>query len=1052
VRKRSVARSRRSDRAARPLATGSAIERLDEAELERLFQTGERRPELENYFGAEQYERLRRLAQRGPRAAAKRGGQRVLILPGIMGSSLSLSRDDDLLWFDALDVHAGRLGELRLPDGGSVRAQGALALFYLQLKWRLRLAGFDVDDHPFDWRQDIVACAKGLAARIAKEGRGVMVVAHSMGGLVARAAMKQGASIDRLIMLGTPNQGSWAIPLAIRGEHPLVETLARLAGTPAEELSKEIFSTFVGLTQMLPSRKVYDKHDLFSRATWPDSAPQPLTKPLAAARALGDALAPADGRMIMIVGVGRETIVDMDIREGRFVYRSSVNGGDGTVPQSYAVLDGVPTYFTNASHGVLPNNWTVGSAIIDLLKTGRTDELSAKRGLTIDTAGPTREVAPQKLRLQPPARATAAESEAEMGRHALDDFVATDTGSAGTDAPSEGAGPAWSSQPIVVGRRRQRRLDITLAFGSITEINTRAIVIGTFASVVPVGPASAIDAVLGGVIRDVTERRMFASAVGETFVLPLGRSRLPADLVVLVGLGNFDTFSSQAQKTVTENLARLLARTNVEEIATVLLGTSARLGVRETLESMLVGFLHGLDDVDGHGRFRHIIFCEHDQGRFDEIRQTLRDLSSSYILDDVELTISTRTLPPPAQVPVGRQPDNAIYLMVRKEGGDAGDRSNWQATLLGVKERATVGLDSHAVSKSALKDLLKPLEVGGAGISWDKLPDFGRSLTDLVLPKDVQQALARCPDQPLVVLHDAVTSRVPWEALRVARAGADKGAGGEYVPALAPGLIRQYLARSLSVAKWRETRRRRATLEVLLVVDPTDNLPGAALEGERVGRALADAKGVVVRRTLTGKEATREILRREIGSGAYDVIHYAGHAHFDPDVPGESGILCANNEVLSGADLAGIGELPALAFFNACQVGRIRGGGPRAGAKPNRRQAAAGEKGRRKAERTDEDREPLDPDEAVSFAEAFLRGGIASFVGTFWPVSDQAAVEFASAFYASLIAGQTVRDCVQAGRERLNSGKFPDWANYIHYGTPNFAVKIAAPDEAPPQT
>jgi pimeloyl-ACP methyl ester carboxylesterase len=1041
VRKSSVARaSRRSNKDAQHLATGSAIERLDEAELERLFQSGERRPELENYFGVQQYERLRQLAQRGPRAAARRGGQRVLILPGIMGSTLGVAGKDDLLWFDVLDVHAGRLGELTLPDAGRVRAQGALALFYLQLKWRLRLAGFDVDDHPFDWRQDIVACAKELAARIEKEGRGVMVVAHSMGGLVARAAMKQGARIDRLIMLGTPNHGSWAIPLAIRGEHPLVEMLARLADTSPEKLSKRIFSTFVGLTQMLPSRKVYDRHDLFSRATWPDSAPQPLPRLLAAARALADALVPADGRMTMVVGVGRETIVDMDIREGRFVYRSSANGGDGTVPQSYAVLDGVPTYFTDASHGALPNNWTVGSAVIDLLKTGRTDALSARRGVTAESAGATREIAPHKLRWQPPVGAAAAESEAEMKRHLLDDFVATDTGSAGTSAPPEGVGPAWSSQEIVVGRRRQRRLDITLAFGSITEINTRAIVIGTFASVVPVGPASAIDAVLGGVIRDVTERRMFASAVGETFVLPLGRSRLPADLVVLVGLGNFDTFSGQAQKTVTENLARLLARTNVEEIATVLLGTSARLGVRETLESMLVGFLHGLDDVDGHARFRSIIICEHDQGRFDEIRRTLRDLSSTSILDDVELTISTRTLPPPAQVPVGR-PDNAIYLMVRKDGSDVGDRSNWQTTLLGVKERATVGLGTHAVSKSALDRLLAPTATNGGGISWDKLPAFGRALTDLVLPKDVQEALARCPEQPLVVLHDAVTSRVPWEALRVVRPGAEQGADGEYVPALAPGLIRQYLARNLSVAKWRETRRRRPTLEVLLVVDPTDNLSGAEVEGERIGRALKDAKGVVVRRTLTRGEATRAVLLQEIGSGAYDVIHYAGHAHFDPAVPGESGIICAGDEVLSGADLAGIGELPALAFFNACEVGRIRGGGPRAGTKRNRRQAAAARQ-----------RKPLGRDEAISFAEAFLRGGIASFVGTFWPVSDQAAVEFASAFYASLIAGQTVRGCVQAGRKVLDARQLPDWANYIHYGTPDFAVKIAAPGEAAPLT
>ena len=46
-------------------------------------------------------------------------------------------------------------------------------------------------------------------------------------------------------------------------------------------------------------------------------------------------------------------------------------------------------------------------------------------------------------------------------------------------------------------------------------------------------------------------------------------------------------------------------------------------------------------------------------------------------------------------------------------------------------------------------------------------------------------------------------------------------------------------------------------------------------------------------------------------NGTFDVVHYAGHAYFDPQNPSRSGILCAGHEVLSGADLAGIGNLPA---------------------------------------------------------------------------------------------------------------------------------------------
>ena len=56
------------------------------------------------------------------------------------------------------------------------------------------------------------------------------------------------------------------------------------------------------------------------------------------------------------------------------------------------------------------------------------------------------------------------------------------------------------------------------------------------------------------------------------------------------------------------------------------------------------------------------------------------------------------------------------------------------------------------------------------------------------------------------------------------------------------------------------------------------------------------------------------------------MVHYAGHAEFDESHPEHSGIRCYGSQVLSGADLAGLGNLPALVFFNACESGRVRGG------------------------------------------------------------------------------------------------------------------------------
>ena len=70
-----------------------------------------------------------------------------------------------------------------------------------------------------------------------------------------------------------------------------------------------------------------------------------------------------------------------------------------------------------------------------------------------------------------------------------------------------------------------------------------------------------------------------------------------------------------------------------------------------------------------------------------------------------------------------------------------------------------------------------------------------------------------------------------------------------------------------------------------------------------------------------------------------------------------------------------------------------------------------------------------------------MRGGVANFLGTYWPVGDDAAMDFATTFYHSLIAGQPLGPCVTAARQAVAKGGSADWADYIHYGSPNFVLK-----------
>ena len=69
---------------------------------------------------------LSRLARR---AAGMRGGPRLLILPGIMGSSIGLLRKNggtDVTWFDPVEIAQGHLVKLALPAGNRYWAVGVV--------------------------------------------------------------------------------------------------------------------------------------------------------------------------------------------------------------------------------------------------------------------------------------------------------------------------------------------------------------------------------------------------------------------------------------------------------------------------------------------------------------------------------------------------------------------------------------------------------------------------------------------------------------------------------------------------------------------------------------------------------------------------------------------------------------------------------------------------------------------------------------------------------------------------------------------------------------
>lgn len=353
-----------------------------DAEVERMLVRGEQRQELAAYFGEAEYLDLVRLARKAQRVAIQEALPHVVVVPGILGSQLGIARPrplpNDILWLDPIDIQVGRLALLGLDAGAPIIPLGVVLYAHLKLRLRLRAAGFGVTLHDYDWRLGIEESGASLAERLCRHPAGrLAIVAHSMGGLVSRAALALPGTqrVERAILLGTPNLGSFAPVQALRGTYAVVRKIARLnAATTAERLSEEVFNSFPSLYQMVPVARSDGAGDLLDSAAWPDSGPSPRAALLRRARRFRAALPPADGRFAAIAGVGQETVTSASRGQQGFTY-TITRRGDGTVPADSAALAGAMNYFTVTAHSELTRDARVAAAIVDLLRKGSTRRL-----------------------------------------------------------------------------------------------------------------------------------------------------------------------------------------------------------------------------------------------------------------------------------------------------------------------------------------------------------------------------------------------------------------------------------------------------------------------------------------------------------------------------------------------------------------------------------------------------------------------------------------------------------------------------------------------------
>jgi len=533
------------------------------------------------------------------------------------------------------------------------------------------------------------------------------------------------------------------------------------------------------------------------------------------------------------------------------------------------------------------------------------------------------------------------------------------------------------------GRRMamEGRYRIEAIHGNVSSV-TRAdvLALSVFDDVDPQGAGAAIDRVTGGMVRQA--QQVPGRLIG------VRSDQLDVDYLCALSLGSVtdgEGDSATLEKAVTDaarEMMKICFNEGFGTLAVVTFGGSSVKSYRSAVQAMMKGFCAQKSNVV-------IKWVEADSDKFAELVDVLKANDKADV---------TTVLRPSDPKPLTRYP--WFNLTVKYRDGRL-DVTTLAPEGTGVAWARTIEVDQKTID-----------ELGtGGGASGNETPmqaqlrARGLKLSELIFGENATSFWKQYPNVPLAITHDEAASRIPFELM--CSGGSDPLSD---TPSIGEG-IHRWLAvgggrMSSSFGRPRLSRK----LRIGLIVDPTNNLPGARKEGLAIKRILQTMGGDVQLQSLGAGDPpatlqnVTDILRQ------VDILHYCGHAFFDENDRAKSGLILAEGVVLTAAKLESVTPIPQVLIFNACQAGRVRG------------------------------QTPEGKHESYSLAEVVLRGGVEAFLGTFWEVGDAAAESFAKELYTELSAGSTLRESVTLARRKLAENQQNDWANYILYGDGRFQL------------
>jgi hypothetical protein len=594
---------------------------------------------------AEQVEKAGKAEQAAARAAASRGAGGikqpiVVVLPSIMASHLVANRNQPV-WFKSPTGVADVFHGIGWNSTG-VEARTLFEVTYGEICHVLG-ATHRVERFPYDWRLNLDTLGERLGEfldRLLKETDAeepIRLLAHGMGGLVVRACIRQRDGVmdelmardgARLIMLGTPNQGTHSMVENLLGKGNALRTLVRSDLHPDMQKTLDSMASFRGALQLLPRPGFVDtfsdsagggkKYDYQKAATWEyfkqlvqdpwfgdgccalpkqdaldegawlwrdeDEDGSPLLREPAAAMPM--AAAPTlpksyEKNSIYVFGVARNTVCGVrEDKHGNNIRLRLVGTahGDGVVTWDSGRIGGIGQfYYMPVQHGDLLSSSEHFDTLVELLVTGRTSRLSE----------------------HPPAA---------RGNEALGPILYDAAPPVVADADAVLRAITGSSLRNRIPARARSRLTVAVKAMDLRFL-AKPIMVGHYEQDPIAGPEAIIDQEL--LAGDLSKRYglgLYAGQLGSTTVVlrPAANSRSGHGLLtgaVVAGLGRYEGVLSAAELTEAVHTGALRYLLQVADVlgkedrdvplASLLIGynSSANLSIAASVEALVRGVI-----------------------------------------------------------------------------------------------------------------------------------------------------------------------------------------------------------------------------------------------------------------------------------------------------------------------------------------------------------------------------------------------------------------------------------------------------------------------------